>query len=86
MNDHVRPEVTRARRWFWGLVVVAVAAMAGLYVSVQAPAGPLAAVSVAGTGLVLLAATTQAARILVRLDGRRPGRRSWRRGGLGADR
>jgi len=86
VNDHVRPEVTRARRWFWGLVVVAVAAMGGLYVSVQAPAGPLAAVGVAGTGLVLLAATTQAARILVRLDGRRPGRRPWRRGSLGAGR
>jgi len=86
VNGHVRPEVTTARRWFWGLVVVAVVAMAGLYVSVQAPAGPLAAVGVAGTGLVLLAATTQAARILVRLDGRRSGLRPRRRGGLGADR
>jgi len=86
VNDRGRPDVTRARRWFWALVVVAVVAMAGLYRSVQAPSGPLAAVSIAVTGLVLLAATTQAARILVRLDGRRPWRRPWRRGGLGADR
>lgn len=85
MSRLPRPVVRRARRWFWGLVVVAVLAMGGLFRAAQAPPSPAAGLSVAVSGLVLAAALTQAARILVRLDGRRSWRPSRRRS-LGAGR
>lgn len=84
MTGHQLPDVARARRWFWALVVVAVVAMGGLYRAVQAPPSPLAGASVAVSSVVLLAATVQAARIAVRLQGRRTLHRPGRR--RGADR
>lgn len=58
----------RARRWFWALVLVAVLSMGALYASLGAPAGPVTALAVAASSLLLLAATAQAARILLALD------------------
>jgi hypothetical protein len=63
----------RARRWFWALVVAAVLAMGGLYTAWAARPGQGTGMVVLGSGLLLTAATVQAARILVVLQG--PARR-----------
>lgn len=62
-------DVPRARRWFWVLVAAAVLATGAVYWAVQAPAGPLAATVLLLGGVVALAATTQAARVLRALNG-----------------
>lgn len=75
MTGDPGPQVRLARRWFWALVVVAVAAMGGLYRAAQEPSSAAAGLGVLVSGVLLVAALTQATRILVRLDGRRPLRR-----------
>lgn len=62
-------DVPRARRWFWALVVAAVAASGGLYEAVVAPSGPLAAVLLLVSGLVATTAVVQAVRVLRAVNG-----------------
>lgn len=62
-------DVPRARRWFWVLAGTAVLATGAGYWAVQAPAGPLAATVLLVGGVVAVAATTQAARVLRALNG-----------------
>ena len=59
----------RARRWFWALLVLAVLAMGALYQGLRAAPGPATGLLVAGSALVLVASTVQAARILTALTG-----------------
>jgi hypothetical protein len=61
-------DVRRARRWFWALVGVAVLAMSGLYTAWAARPGQGTGLVVLGSGLILTAATVQAARILLVLQ------------------
>jgi len=58
----------RARRSFWLLVAVAVLASGGLNAALLAPSGPLTGLSVAASGLILLASLTLAARVMVALE------------------
>ena len=67
MSSSRRPD-RRARRWFWALVLTAIAAMSGLYTALRAHPGPATGLAVAGTSLALLFSTAQAARIMVVLD------------------
>lgn len=62
-------DVPRARRWFWALVGMAVLATGAVYWALGAPAGPLAATVLLVGGVVAVASTTQAARILRALNG-----------------
>lgn len=63
----VEPAV--ARRWFWGLVVIAVVAMGVLYRALHAHPGATSGLTVAFSGLLLAAASVQASRILLVLSG-----------------
>lgn len=54
----------RARRAFWGLVIVAVLAAGGLSASINSSAGPRTGLLLATSGLVLIAAVALAARVL----------------------
>ena len=79
MNANIDPD-RRAHRWFWALLGLAVAAMAGLYTALGARPSPATGLAVAGASVLLLAATTQAARIRNALEMRSrppsgPGRR-----------
>ena len=66
----------RARRSFWVLTLIAVAATGSMSAALAARPGALTGLRVAISGLVLLAAVTLAARIIVVLDrARRRGRR-----------
>lgn len=58
----------RARRWFWGLVLVAVLAMGALYAALGAQPGPGTGLAVGASTLLLLAAGAQATRIMLTLD------------------
>lgn len=64
----VADPVRRVRRWFWALVLVAVLALGALYAALGARSGPATGLGVAASSLVLLAATAQAARILLAVD------------------
>jgi hypothetical protein len=76
-------DVGRARSWFWLLTTVAVLAMGAIYRALQSPPGAATGLAVLLSGLVLAAASTQAARTLLALNGpahlpvrlRRPTRR-----------
>lgn len=68
--------VAKARRWFWGLTVLAVLDMGVLYRALKAPASPGVGLTVVVSGLVLAGATVQATRIWAALSGRRRGSRS----------
>jgi len=62
-----------ARRWFWALLLVAVVAMGALYTALGARSRPVTGLVVFVSGVVLLAAATQAGRILLALErARRP--------------
>jgi hypothetical protein len=80
-------DVGRARRWFWVLTTVATLAMGALYRALQSPPGATTGLAVLLSGLVLAAASTQAARILLALNGPAPLparlRRATRRGSGG---
>jgi hypothetical protein len=69
-------DVDKARRWFKVLAIVAVLAMGALYRAIQAPSGASAGLTVLVSSLVLAASVTQAARIVLVLNGpaRLPGR------------
>ena len=67
MNANIDPD-RRARRWFWTLLGLAVAAMAALYTALGARSSPATGLAVAGAILLLLAATAQAARIRFALE------------------
>jgi uncharacterized membrane protein len=73
-------DVARARRWFWGLVVLAVLAMSVLYRAAQAEPGAATGLAVLGSSLLVLGTTIQATRILVAVETRKPRklRRRWR--------
>nr|WP_152332211.1 hypothetical protein [Micromonospora purpureochromogenes] len=60
-------DVRRARSWFWGLTLTAVAAMGGLYRELHGTPGPVTGLLTLLTALVLAASATQAARILAKL-------------------
>lgn len=63
------PHVPRApQRAFWVLTAVAVLAAGSLSTALRAPAGPLTGLRVALSGLVLIAATALAGRVLILLD------------------
>lgn len=62
-------DVPRARRWFGALLGTAMLATGALYWAVGAPAGPLAAAVLFVSGVVAVAATVQAARVLRALNG-----------------
>lgn len=66
-----------ARRWFWSLLLVALAAMGALSAALGAPPGPATGLAVLAASVVLLGAATQATRIWLVLD------RSRRRPSLG---
>lgn len=66
---------TRARRAFWALTLVAVGAAGSLSSALRSPAGTRTGIRVAVSGLLLVAATALAARILVVLE--RARRRRW---------
>ena len=70
------PRWRSARRLFWALTLVAVAATGSMSAALAAPPGALTGVRVAVSGLVLVAAVTLAARVLVALE--RARRRSGR--------
>ena len=55
----------RTRRTFWVLTLIAVAAAGSLSAAIQSPAGSIAGLRVAGSGLVLVVATALAARLLI---------------------
>lgn len=57
----------RAQRWFWGLAVTAVLGLGLLVRELGSPPSPLTGLVTFLSGLVVLAASVQAARILVRL-------------------
>jgi hypothetical protein len=57
-----------ARRWFWVLTLVAMAATGSLSTALAAPPGARAGLRVASSGLVLIAAVTLAARVMVALE------------------
>ncbi|EGX61115.1 MULTISPECIES: hypothetical protein [Streptomyces] len=59
----------RAPRWFWTLLALAVLAMGDLYQGLRAAPGPGTGLLVAGSALVLISSTVQAARILTALTG-----------------
>lgn len=64
-----------ARRSFWTLTVVAIAAAGSLSAALAAPPGARTGLRVAASGLVLLAATALAARVMFFLErARRRGR------------
>lgn len=65
----------RARRSFWVLTLIAVAATGSMSAALAARPGALTGLRVAVSGMVLVAAVTLAARIMVVLD------RARRRGG-----
>ena len=65
----------RARRSFWVLILIAVAATGSMSAALAARPDALTGLRVAVSGLVLVAAVTLAARIMVVLD------RARRRGG-----
>ena len=54
----------RARRSFWVLLLLAVLAAGSLSSALEAAAGPLTGLRVAGSGVVLVAAVILAARVL----------------------
>ena len=64
----VRTPTRRVRRTFWILVGVAVLAAGGLSSGLAARSNPLTGLRVAASGIVLVAALTLAARILVHGD------------------
>lgn len=65
-----------ARRWFWAMLLVAIAAMGAFYTALGAAGGPLTGLVVLVSGVVLVASATQAGRILLALErARRPGSR-----------
>lgn len=66
---------TRPRRVFWALTLVATGAAGSLSSALHSPAGTLTGTRVAVSGLILLAATALAARVLVVLE--RARRRRW---------
>lgn len=57
-----------ARRRFRLLVIIAVASIGSLTSAFGAPAGPLTGLRVAVSGLVLVAALTLSARVMIALD------------------
>ena len=63
----------RATRWFWVMVVDAVAAMGALYRAIGADPSAGTAVQTLVSSVVLLATTAQAARIAVALGRKRGG-------------
>lgn len=58
----------RALRWFWVLTLLSVAATGCLSAALAAPAGPLTGLWFALSGLVLLAALSLAARVMIALE------------------
>lgn len=58
----------RARRAFWILTLVGVAAAGSLTVALGAPAGALTGLRVAASGLILIAALSLAARVAIFLE------------------
>ncbi len=70
----------RARRAFWILTLVAVAAAGSLSTALGAPAGALTGLRVAASGLILIAAGGLAARVLMSVErARRQGASGGRR-------
>ena len=59
---------TRARRTFWFLAVVAVIAAGSLSSALRAPHGAITGLQVAGSGLLLIATTALATRVLVVIE------------------
>ena len=59
------PRLRRPLRSFWILTLVAIAAAGSLGAALTAPRGALTSVRVAVSGLVLVAAVTLAARVMV---------------------
>ena len=64
MSSDISP-IQRVRRTFWVLAVIAVAAAGSLSAAIQSPAGTITGLRVAGSGVVLVAATALAARLLI---------------------
>ena len=60
--------MNRARRSFWLLVGVAVLAVGGLSQAVSAQAGPLAAIGLATSALLLVVSLMLAARVMVAIE------------------
>ena len=58
----------RARRSFWVLALVAVAAAGSVSAALHAPAGTVTALRVAVSGLVLIVTSVLAARVMIALE------------------
>lgn len=65
---HTADPFRRARRWFWALLLTAVLAMGALYAALGGRPGPATGLAVAASSVVLLAATVQAARIMLAVE------------------
>lgn len=71
-DTHTTPDTRRrATLWFWALVTLTVALVGTLSRELAAPAGPLTGVAVAVTGLLIILALAQAARLMMALTGSR---------------
>lgn len=61
--------VARARVWLWALIAVAVLSLGALLRAINAPPGPWPALSLLGSGALLVGSTLQAARLHLALTG-----------------
>lgn len=67
MNAH-QDSTQKARRWFWGLTVIAIVAAGSLSRAVLAGPGVVTGLRVLGSGLVLVVAGSLALRLLIALS------------------
>ncbi len=67
-DAEIRRARTRALRWFWSLVVLAVVMMGALYRAAGSTPGPLVAVIFFVVALSTLALVVQAARVWLALE------------------
>lgn len=70
-----RPSPSRARRSFWLLLAIAVLALGSLSDALASPPAPATGLRVAASGLLLLASTSLAARVLLVTGRNEQGRR-----------
>lgn len=80
-EGHTVTARTRARRWFWFLVVTAIVLMGILYRTLSSEPGPRTATLFVLVAVLLLASTVQAVRVWLALEAPGRARRRGRRGG-----
>ena len=68
MTSQAKTDHSRARRVFWILTLIAIAAAGSLSKALAAPASTVTGLRVAASGLVLLAAVGLAARVMIAVE------------------